>query len=274
MKLLLYISLILSLYSCKKNKIEILNLNNNRIDILGHAGMGISSLYPINSGESLISCLNSGANGTEIDIQLTSDNVLVAFHDDILDDNTNLTGKVREHTWNELKVGAYNSVPYLGYKIVKISDLFSNVENYQNYIFVFDIKTNPNSTEAVDGYIEDYTVAIQNLYSTFNLHGHSFIESQSTPFITALKSKDTQIRQFIYPQVFETGLAIAQQLNLFGITMSTDNITKEEVKIAHDLGYFVTIWGVNSGARNEDAVGKNPDMVQTDKLDHLIKYLK
>ena len=80
------------MFSCKKNKEEILNLNNNKIDVLGHAGMGISSLYPINSAESLLACLHSGADGTELDVQLTMDNVLVAFHDASLSDKTNLSG--------------------------------------------------------------------------------------------------------------------------------------------------------------------------------------
>ena len=119
MKPLLYISLLLTLFSCKKNKIDILNLNNNRIDVLGHAGMGISSLYPINSGESLISCLSSGANGTEIDIQLTSDNILVAFHDNALEGKTNLSGRIREHSWDEISEATYTSTPYLNYKILK-----------------------------------------------------------------------------------------------------------------------------------------------------------
>ena len=274
MKMILYISLILSLFSCKKNKTEILNLNNNRIDVLGHAGMGISSLYPINSGESLLACLYSGANGTEIDVQLTKDNVLVAFHDNTLDDKTNLSGIIREHNWSDLAEGTYNSTPYLGYKLVKINDLFNNLENFQNYIFTFDIKINPSSSESIDDYLDDYTDAILTLYSVYDIHSHSFIEAQYTPFIMLLASKDAQIKQFIYPQVFEDGLSIAQELNLFGITISNDKINMEQVKVAHDQGYFVTIWGPNSNSSNEDAVSKSPDMIQTDKLNHLIKHLE
>ena len=262
------------MFSCKKNKEEILNLNNNKIDVLGHAGMGISSLYPINSAESLLACLHSGADGTELDVQLTMDNVLVAFHDASLSDKTNLSGIIRQHTWLELQDGNYNTIPYLTYKIVRISDFFDNYQNYPDNIFTFDIKLNPESTEDYYNYMDEFTNEIVALFSNYNLYTNCYIESQSSEFISILTIKNEQIKQFIYPQTFNEGLAIAQNLNLFGITINTEHINKEQVKTAHNLGFFITIWGVHSNNENQKAVSKFPDFIQTDKLDHLIKYLK
>ncbi len=39
----------------------------------------------------------------ETDVQLTSDGVIVIFHDDVLDRLTSATGQVKDHTWAELK---------------------------------------------------------------------------------------------------------------------------------------------------------------------------
>ncbi|MBL1280916.1 MAG: hypothetical protein COA33_011620 [Fluviicola sp.] len=273
MRIFVTILLVFTLFSCKKNKNEILNLNGNRIDVLGHAGMGISSLYPIDSGESLIACLNNGANGTELDVQITKDNVLVAFHDSKLDGMTNLSGIIREKTWSELQEGFYTTTPYLEYKILRVSDLFDNFSSYSDYIFTFDIKINPGPQEDANLYIDDFSSVVDTLFTKYSLQQKCFVEAQSVQFMTQLTIKNSQIRQFIYPQVFETGLSIAQNNNLFGITISSDNITKEQVLIAHNLGFFVTIWGVNSAKENKEAVSKNPDMIQTDKLSHLIDYL-
>ena len=85
MKEFIYISLLsILLFSCQVEDFELNNLNGNRIDALGHGGMGISNLYPSNSAESILNCLYLGATGTEIDIQMTSDGVLVLFHDEEL----------------------------------------------------------------------------------------------------------------------------------------------------------------------------------------------
>ena len=40
---------------------------------MGHGGMGTHSLYPNNSLESLLKCVASGADGTDIDVQITKD---------------------------------------------------------------------------------------------------------------------------------------------------------------------------------------------------------
>lgn len=56
----------------------------NNFLILGHRGSGSKqsgSLYYENSIDSALAALNSGADGVEIDVQITSDGVPVLFHD-------------------------------------------------------------------------------------------------------------------------------------------------------------------------------------------------
>lgn len=48
---------------------------------LVHDRMNVKSLYPINSMESLINTLETNADGTEFDVQMTKDSVLVLFRD-------------------------------------------------------------------------------------------------------------------------------------------------------------------------------------------------
>ena len=145
MRYLAFIFVVLFLASCKKHNFEIDNLNGNRIDALGHAGMGLSSLYPINSAESVLNAISIGADGTELDIQLSKDNILVAFHDENLNNSTNLEGFIRDYTWEEIKNASYNSTQYLSYKITRASDLMENVVNRSNYLFSFDAKLYPGT---------------------------------------------------------------------------------------------------------------------------------
>ena len=102
MRILVYISLLsFSLFACKKKSFQINNLNGGQIEILGHGGSGYADLYPIDTKESVFNCLNLGADGSEMDVQLTKDNVLVLFHDEDLSLNTNMTGLIRQYTFEE-----------------------------------------------------------------------------------------------------------------------------------------------------------------------------
>ena len=88
MKKLLYILSIFLFSSCQKEIFDINNLNGD-ILVIGHGGMGVSHSYPINTFESIMHCINLGTDGTEIDVQMTKDGVLVAFHDKELSNKTN-----------------------------------------------------------------------------------------------------------------------------------------------------------------------------------------
>ena len=56
--------------------------NYSNMDIICHRGA--SSLYPENTIYAIKSCIDLGCNCSEIDIQLTKDNRIIALHDDTL----------------------------------------------------------------------------------------------------------------------------------------------------------------------------------------------
>jgi len=261
------------LASCKKETFEIHNLNNNRIYALGHAGMGFSNLYPINSFESLLTCLNLDADGTEMDVQMTLDSVLVAFHDETLDASTDLSGIVNSLTWEELKYGNYTNAPYGNYSIIRLEELFSSLENYPGRFFTFDLKLYPSGTD-VDGYYEAFANELLDFYAKYDLYGNTFIESQVPDFLDLLKSKNAGFKLYYYPQTFEDGFDVAMEHDFTGITISTEITSKEQVEMAHANGLFVTLWGAYSKDKNIETIRKNPDMIQSDKIDHLVGLLK
>jgi Glycerophosphoryl diester phosphodiesterase family/Phosphodiester glycosidase len=59
--------------------------------------------HPENSTASYDAALAAGADMVELDVRLTKDNVLVAFHDACLDRITTGTGFVRDKTWAEIQ---------------------------------------------------------------------------------------------------------------------------------------------------------------------------
>ena len=68
--------------------------------ILGHAGA--ASVAPPNTLEAFREAIAQGADGTELDVQLTADSQVVCIHDERLERLTDGTGWVKDHTYEQL----------------------------------------------------------------------------------------------------------------------------------------------------------------------------
>lgn len=261
----------ITIMSCKKKSFTIDNLNGGKISKLGHGGMGIYSAYPLNCYESVKKSLELGADGTEFDIQMTSDSVLVLFHDDNLSKKTNLSGLVNDHTWEEINKGYYTTIPLTKYQIVSLEDVFSKTGSVSKYTFTLDCKLHSSNDPVL--YKQQFANAITRILSEHNLGESICIESTDEGFLQLLKQKNQFLKLFIYPSSFEDGLEAATRLGLYGITISNDNITKDQVKNAHDHNLRVAVWNTQQNKDNINAIEKSPDYIQTDKLRHLLRVL-
>jgi len=62
-------------------------------------------------------------------------------------------------------------------------------------------------------------------------------------------------------------------MDLFGITISTDDISKEQIAIANNYSLNITLWKTHTKDRNLDAINKNPDFIQTYEGEYLVNSL-
>lgn len=263
--------------SCKKDPaiVEINNLNGNQISVFGHAGMGLEFKYPIDTYESVEPVLRIGADGCEIDIQMTSDSVIVLYHNTNLEEMTLCTsGMVNDKTWPDIW-GCHIASPYSSkIKLISFEELVKALivsgKNIHDYIFTFDCKLY-STKEPRNSFYHQFANAIIRLIEKYDLAQHHFIESQNIDFLAILKSKDPNLKLFIYPSNFDSGMKKAEQLDLYGITISNTEITAEQVKLAHEAGKRITLWGLQTVKDNQEAIEKSPDFVQTDKPIHLLK---
>ncbi len=74
----------------------------DRIIVLGHRG-GYMSHYPENSLLAFRKAIEAGADGIELDVWLTRDGEVVVMHDETIDRTSNMSGKIKEMTLEELK---------------------------------------------------------------------------------------------------------------------------------------------------------------------------
>lgn len=71
------------------------------VEIIGHRGA--AGTYPENTMISFIACEKLGADGIELDVQLTKDGEIVVIHDETINRTTNGKGYVKDYTLSELK---------------------------------------------------------------------------------------------------------------------------------------------------------------------------
>ncbi|WP_338763124.1 glycerophosphodiester phosphodiesterase family protein [Bernardetia sp. ABR2-2B] len=262
--------------SCNSEEVDI-DLSERNIKVIGHGGMGIGQVYPMNSYESIMYALSLGSDGVEIDVQMTKDGVLVAFHDEELETKTNKTGKIYEQTWEQIKGAEYtSSAPYTKYRVVRLEDIFEHVPNLEKYILALDIKSfNPSTSVDYSSQLNASLISLLEKYKqkrNLNLN-NIYIEFKRTDLIESLQNERPNYQIFVY-ETFEIALEKARRYNLKGITVQNDDLTKENVEQAHNEGFLVATLNTHSKARNIEAINKGVDYIQTDKVKHLLKILK
>lgn len=232
--------------------------------------MGKKYKYPGNSFESIEAVLKIGADGSEIDVQITKDSVLVVFHDKELSKKTNCQGMIRDYNWAEIDSCKYYSSLAQNIYVISVDSLFSRIPNIWNYYFSFDCKFKPKKDEVLSSYYRQFVYAIKQVVESYNMNNQVLIEAGSTQFLQILKQNDVQVLEFITGKGITDGIRIAEELDLFGIGMGSD-ITGKDVKLAHEKGFRVMTWIPKTKWANVKAVRKNPDYIQTAKPIHMLK---
>lgn len=271
---ILFLIIVLSISSCKKDEFNISNLNGNKIGVLGHGGMGLAGTYSMNSVESIMNCMHLNSDGTEIDVQMTNDGVLVAFHGETLDDLTNGSGILHDMNWDDVNGLYYNAPVMNGYKVASLETIFlalSASGKVDGKRFAFDCKTFENSITLNN--IDNYCNSLYQFIDDFDLVDNVVLELTDDVLIDKIHAERPDIGIFVF-QTAENALekAIASQLE--GIVISMDKITKEQIDYAHANNVMVTLFNTQSNQRNIDAIEMNPDFIETDRLEHLISVLK
>jgi glycerophosphoryl diester phosphodiesterase len=272
--LLSIILIILFSFSCGKNDLDlsqVRNLNGDKISPFGHAGMGISSQYPFNSFESISNALNIGAEGVEIDIQMTKDSVLVLFHDRTLQEQTDLEGLIYDQNWDDLKEATYKNPLFAEYKIVSLDQLFEHLKKVKDYQFFLDFKLYQPDNSA--SYVSTYINAVTKTIDKHQLENNVLPSFFQQKYLEKLKLVRPNYK-LVINNSFENGMLLADDLNAYGIILNNDNVTKSQIEQAHEEGIRVYLFGTYSRSDNLDAIEKHPDFILTDKVKHLVKVLK
>lgn len=265
---ILWVPLIAALVNGCSNRAEITAAEMGEIVSLGHGGMGINSSFPLNSAEGINKCLDLGLDGSEIDVQMTADSVLVAFHDVDLSEKTQLEGRIHGSTWAELQNAEYTGSIRGNCGLVSLNDLFMGIEHPPNFHFTFDCKLHRVDVEEVD-YHRQFAKALKHLIHAHQLGEKIAIESQNVSFLQDCARELPLCELYYYPASFTEGFETARVHGFHGITMNSDQVSADEIDQIHSAGLKIALWNVKSGGDNWKAINKRPDFIQSDDPRHL-----
>ncbi|ABG60002.1 glycerophosphodiester phosphodiesterase [Cytophaga hutchinsonii] len=247
------------LFACKKKE------SLPEVQKIGHSGMGLYGDYPINSFESLMQAFLLGADGVEIDVQMTRDGILVLLHDELLDNQTNGTGAVQERTWDEISNLAYDNIALGRYNIIRLDFLLENCGPHIDKLFYFDIKPNAYSTEHL------YTLNrnLSTLITKFNLEDNSVLMYQNNAQFLHMLSLRTDLTIYSYSD-FNTAKKNILQYKLNGWVASINDIDESKVAQMHEIGARVVGFSTFNKNDHLNLIHKGVDIIQTDNLKNLI----
>ncbi|MFM1874458.1 MAG: hypothetical protein RL266_195 [Bacteroidota bacterium] len=234
--------------------------------ILGHGGMGVRSTYPLNSSESVDKALSYSIQGIELDVRMTADGVLVAFHDSTLDRATDCSGGIS--ALNALEVLNCRTGTWLkSSPIMSVEELLSDSE-LNALIVSLDIKLSNNSIPKV-GQMAEALKSLTTKFPNINF----LIESKNIELLHTLQDKSVGADLLLGSVDAQQAIDSALINNLSGIAIRMNAISEEEISRAQEQNLYVMLWGCGSVFSNRKAIQMHPDMIQTDDISSMMRIL-
>jgi glycerophosphoryl diester phosphodiesterase len=256
--------------------------NSNVINI-GHAGSGFNYLfmpfnpYPSNSFSSLKKALKNGAAGVEVDLQITSDNELVLFHDLQLDNLTNLTGSVFTKPIKEITGASYQcGFPYDFFhrdSVITFMRWITYARSLTSVPYLqIDIKTSNSQSEES---ILDLLKIMNNQLSETGYPMEKVIAiSVDKNILLKLQSVNASIPIAFEPGDFNDGLSWVLSNNCKYLILDHKSLTSEKVQEAHDNGIGVIAFGGRSKTTLKKILSMKPDFIQSNNVKLLFQLIQ
>lgn len=252
------------LFSCKKD------FSHLDTKVFGHAGISLekrkSEFYPNYIGDIQFALQQTDLDGTEIDVQMTADGELVLFHDQELDENSNLSGCIPELTWQELQFGSfYNTV----FPISKLSDALILLQIVDKSL-ILDVKHhNSCANENIDFNLfnQKFNELLDDLDE--NEKSRIIVNSRKLEFLQTLS--DTVIQKSLESDDPNFALPAMEQNNIDILIIKLEAMNNDINSQIQEKGYKLGIYNVKTRKENNSALEFAPDFVISDNIDCTLK---
>lgn len=224
-----------------------------------YAHRGASGQYPENTMESFQAAVKKRADGIECDVQLTKDGKVVVIHDHRLDRTTNGSGLVSHHTLSELRQFRADKDSPQHLPKARIPTLREVFQQFSDSSLCFSIEMKnllypqPQLEEKLIELIRRYQLSERTVISSFNFDSLARIK-ELDPF---------QATALLYVGSLPAPWNIATRYQTDELHVPLDQLNPELVKQAHEHGFPVIVWTVNSEREMKESFRMGVDGIIT-----------
>lgn len=214
------------------------------------AHRGFSGKYPENTMLAFKKAIEAGADGIELDVQLTKDGEIVIIHDETIDRTTDGKGLVADYSYEELcsfdasfiyhgQMG-FNKIPTLReyLELVKDKNIITNIELKTGILEYLGIE------EKVWNLIQEYKVEDKVIISSFNHYSILRMKNIAPNLKYGLLSETWLINagkythelgiQCYHPIHYNLVPEVIDEIKKYGIEINTYTVNKEK-----DMRYLI-----------------------------------
>jgi glycerophosphoryl diester phosphodiesterase len=220
-----------------------------------------------------------GADAIELDVQLSADGQLVAFHDGLLEKNTGCRGCIGDMAAADVidcrYQTRYHSLDGI-HRIPLLDSLLAAIHaaNPAATIFINTKHESPCDSGNFNGGNLAFATALAAAIDRQGLADQVIIESMGASFLLNMRAVAPALPLLFDDEDYERGMQTVRTHQFLGLAISNGQVTEAQVRQAHAEGYWLGIWGVKVLNDTRKAVRKGPEFIMTDDLQMLQSTLK
>jgi glycerophosphoryl diester phosphodiesterase len=239
------------------------------------AHRGFSAEAPENTLAAVRAAIATGADMVEVDVTLTADGEVVVIHDDTLDRTTDGSGKVAEHTLDQLlrlDAGSWFARRFRGERIPSLAQVLDEIRGR----ILINVEVKPEAVgEAVEGGIAEKVVRLiteremkdQVIVSSFEPRALLQID-EIDPEIATASLYNEELHRDMDP------LAIVGAVGARALNLSQDQATSAIVERCQQNQIQVGVYTANRAKSMRRLIRMDVDAIFTDHPDRLIEVLR
>jgi glycerophosphoryl diester phosphodiesterase len=257
MNKILFLLIVTASFGCNKNK------SLPKVLVYGHAGSTLHrdrAVFPANSFESIQYAIDAlGADGVEIDVQMTKDSVLVLYHDPFLDNSSEFKGCIGDYNYEEIKDLKLDNTDY---SISLLSDVieFTELRNAKVYLDakVYSYCSGMGISVSTFQYALDKSLSGTSIAYMSNV----YLGMTSVLFLNQVSFQNKCYEYSSVDMLFSQ----VDEYNFTSVILNFRNVTLDDAKKLNQYDLYWGVFGIKDTWSIDDAIELSPKFVITDNI--------
>ena len=243
-------------------------LNSGEPLVFGHRGAMAQA--PMNTLAAFGLAREQGADGIELDVQVSRDGHLVVIHDDTVDSTTDGKGRVADLTLAELKrldAGSWFADSFAGQRIPTLDEVFAEFGNAM--LINVEIKASRDSLDRIEKRLAD-------CLRRYNMREQVIISCFDPAVLRRVRGMMPMVMMgFLY----QPDMPVSHYLSLKKLWHEArhprhDMVDEDYMNWARAQGYYVNVWTVNEAERALRLKRLGVNAIITDDPSRIVRALR